>query len=111
MIHTFRLVKSGIAVLVFAAANITPVAASSGPAVYVADVEQLYVAVNNPVNVGATVVLAPGIYSLSPNDPAGIARPNRGRLDLQEDMSLYGVAGDHAAPDERRASARRSPVR
>lgn len=73
MIHKFRLVKSGIAVLVFAAANIASLAASPGPAVHVADVEQLYAAVNNPVNVGASVVLAPGIYSLSSNDPAGMA--------------------------------------
>ena len=97
MIHKFRLVKSGIAVVIFSAATITSVAASPGPAVYVADVEQLYEAVNNPVNVGASVVLAPGTYSLSPNDPAGIARPNLGRLELQEDMSLYGVAGERAA--------------
>jgi hypothetical protein len=97
MIHKFQLLKGGIAVLVFAAAPHTSTAASAGPAVYVRDVEQLYAAVDNSENMGATVVLAPGIYQLSPTDPAGIARPNRGRLELQKDMPLYGVAGDRAA--------------
>jgi len=97
MIHKCHLLKRGIAVLVFAAATITSTTAIAGTAVYVADVEQLYAAVNDPVNAGATVVLAPGIYSLSSKDPANIARPNGGRLDLQQDMSLYGVAGDRAA--------------
>ena len=97
MVHKLRLLKSGIAVLVFAAAPLTSTAASAGFAVYVSDVEQLYAAVDNPANTGASVVLAPGIYPLSPTDPAGIARPNRGRLELQKDMSLYGVAGDRTA--------------
>ena len=97
MIHKLQLLKRGIAVLVFAAAPLTSTAASAGSAVYVTDVEQLYAAVDNPANMGATVVLAPGIYQLSPTDPAGIDRTNLGRLELQKDMSLYGVAGDRAA--------------
>ena len=97
MVHKLRLLKSGIAVLVFAAAPLTSTAARAGFAVYVSDVEQLYAAVDNPANTGASVVLAPGIYPLSPTDPAGIARPNRGRLELQKDMSLYGVSGDRTA--------------
>jgi hypothetical protein len=96
MTHKFHLLK-GIAVLVFAAATFTSVTASAGAVVYVANVEQLYAAVNNIENVGATVVLAPRIYSLSVNNPAGAPRPNGGRLELQRDMSLYGVAGDRAA--------------
>ena len=92
MTHQFQLLKSGIAVLVFAAATFTSVSASgAGAVVPVADVEQLYAAVNAPANVGATVVLAPGFYILSANHPTG------GRLELQQDMSLYGVAGDRAA--------------
>jgi len=62
----------------------------------VADVEQLYAAVNDPANEGAGITLAPGTYVLSANNGAG-ARPNGGRLELQRDMSLYGVAGDRSA--------------
>lgn len=65
--------------------------------VSVADVEQLYAAVINPAHVGATVVLAPGIYSLSARNPAGVARPNGGRLELLQDMSLSGLADDRLA--------------
>jgi hypothetical protein len=62
-------------------------------AVTVSDVEGLYAAVNDPVNAGATVVLSPGHYSLTKLDPLGAARPNGGRLELQPNMSLLGVAG------------------
>jgi hypothetical protein len=65
--------------------------------VNVATVEELYTAVNNPVNAGNQIVLAPGIYTLSVNDPNGAARPNAGRLELQENMSLRGVVGDRGA--------------
>ncbi len=64
---------------------------------YVADVEQLYAAVNDPANEGAAIVLAPGTYVLSAMDAAGVARPNGGRLELQRDMSLYGVTNDRNA--------------
>ena len=97
MIHKFQLLRGGIALLLVAAAPITSTAASTGPAVYVTDVEQLYAAVDNPANMGAAVVLAPGIYQLSPTDPAGKDRTHLGRLELQKDMSLYGVAGDRGA--------------
>ena len=97
MIHKLQLLKRGIAVLVFVAGPLTSVAASAGSAVYVTDVEQLYAAVDNPANMGAIVVLAPGNYQLSPTDPAGKDRTNLGRLELQKDMSLYGVAGDRGA--------------
>ena len=63
----------------------------------VADVEQLYAAMNDPANEGAAITLAPGTYVLSVNDAAGDARANGGRLELQRDMSLYGVTGDRSA--------------
>jgi hypothetical protein len=97
MTHRFQWLKGGAAVLVVAAATITPITGRAATAVYVADVEQLYAAVNSPANVGASVILAPGSYSLSSTNSAGTARPNGGRLDLQQDMSLYGVGGDRAA--------------
>ncbi len=59
--------------------------------IVVANVDELYGAVNDPANAGATVVLAPGRYVLSAD------RPNGGRLELQTDMSLIGVEGDRAA--------------
>ena len=65
--------------------------------VLVLNVEQLYASVNNTGNAGKTIQLTPGIYSLSPNGPTGLPRPNGGRLDLQHDMSLSGVIGDRSA--------------
>jgi hypothetical protein len=65
--------------------------------VNVTNVEELYAAVNNSANAGNQIVLAPGIYTLSVNDPNGAARPNAGRLELQENMSLRGVVGDRGA--------------
>ena len=63
----------------------------------VTDVEQLYAAVNNPANEGTAITLAPGTYVLSVTNAGGVARPNKGRLELQRDMSLYGVTGDRSA--------------
>ena len=97
MTQQFRFLEQCAGALVFAAAITTSAVASAGPVVNVADVEQLYSAVNNPLNEGAAVVLAPGIYPLSATDPASMARPHGGRLELQKHMSLYGVAGDRAA--------------
>ena len=97
MIDKLRLLKRGIAILLFVGASLTSIAASAGTVVYVADVESLYDAINNCPCEGATVVLAPGNYLLSAKDPLGNDRPNGGRLELQKDMSLYGVAGDRAA--------------
>lgn len=65
--------------------------------VYVTNVEQLYAAVNDPANTGAVILLSPGNYLLSVTNGAGSARPNAGRLELQRDMSLYGVTGDRGA--------------
>ena len=69
----------------------------SAQLINVDNVEALYAAVNDPANVGATIALAPGTYILTVNDPQDTPRPNRGRLDLQEDMSLIGVKGDRSA--------------
>jgi len=66
-------------------------------AIPIPDVEALYNAVNNPANAGATLVLSPGAYHLSPVDPYNVARPKGGRLELQPDMSLQGVIGDQGA--------------
>lgn len=63
----------------------------------VASVEQLYAAVNDVANAGAAVILAPGTYILSATNAGGAARPNAGRLELQPDMSLFGVSGDRSA--------------
>jgi hypothetical protein len=63
----------------------------------VSDIEQLYAAVNNVVNAGAAITLTPGTYVLSSHDPAAAPRSNGGRLELQHDMSLYGVTDDRSA--------------
>jgi hypothetical protein len=80
-----------------AAATAARTAVASSVSLGVADVEQLYRAVNDPHNAGAAIVLAPGIYVLSARDANGAARPNGGRLELQPDMSLTGVANDRSA--------------
>ena len=86
-----------MAVLTAALALNAGIVCAADSTIFVNDVEQLYTAVNDPANEGAAVVLAPGTYALSVIDAAGAARPNGGRLELQPDMSLYGVAGDRAA--------------
>ena len=63
----------------------------------VTNIEELYAAVNNPANAGNQIVLAEGVYQLSATAPGGAARPNGGRLELQENMSLRGVAGNRGA--------------
>ncbi len=55
--------------------------------VQVATVDELYAAVNDPNNAGATILMAPGTYTLN----AGY--PNGGRLELQNDMGLQGQPG------------------
>jgi hypothetical protein len=63
----------------------------------VANVEQLYAAVNDVANAGRQIVLSPGTYVLSATDGSSAARPNAGRLELQLNMSLDGVEGDRSA--------------
>ncbi len=55
----------------------------------VSDVEALYDAVDNPSNAGKTIVLKPGSYVLS-RHRGTLERLNKGRLELQQDMSLRG---------------------
>jgi uncharacterized delta-60 repeat protein len=69
----------------------------SGQTITVTKVEELYAAVNDMANIGATLVLTPGEYMLSVNQPDGTPRPNGGRLEFQENMSLVGVIGDRDA--------------
>jgi hypothetical protein len=71
--------------------------ASAGTVVQVANVEQLYAAINDPANAGSTILLAPGTYTLSARNASALARPNAGRLELQQDMSLSGVVDDRSA--------------
>jgi hypothetical protein len=70
---------------------------AAAPQINVANVEELYAAVNNSANAGNQIVLAAGVYTLSPTAPGGAARPNGGRLELQENMSLKGAVGDRNA--------------
>jgi hypothetical protein len=70
--------------------------ASLKAALPVANVEQLYAAVNDAANAGTDILLSPGIYVLSATTGSGAARPNGGRLELQLNMSLYGVTGDRS---------------
>lgn len=72
-------------------------AASAQTIISVFNVDDLYTAVNDTNNAGATVLLAPGVYMLSTTDSNGAPRPNGGRLEFQRDMSLIGVEGDRQA--------------
>lgn len=56
--------------------------------IYISNVDELYIEINNPNNAGATLVLAPGTYSLNAN------HPKAGRLELGYDMSLTGQPGN-----------------
>jgi hypothetical protein len=84
------LIASFVAVAALAAGSFVPAA---GSVIEVSDVEQLYDAVNEPANAGATIVLAPGTYILTRTKSGVGPRPNGGRLELQTDMSMSGVAG------------------
>jgi len=55
--------------------------------VYVSNVDELYAAINNADNKGATIVVAPGTYLLN------ASHPNAGRLELLNNMSLQGQPG------------------
>jgi hypothetical protein len=68
----------------------------TGTSLFVGNVEELYAAVNDVANTDARIILAPGTYLLTASNDGG-ARPNAGRLELQQGMSLYGVAGDRSA--------------
>jgi hypothetical protein len=82
-----------LAIFVLSVSSIVAAAAS----IQVNNVEELYTAVNDSANVDTDLILAPGTYLLSVNGPGGVPRPNRGRLELQENMSLIGLEGDRGA--------------
>ncbi|MEO6005187.1 MAG: hypothetical protein ABIZ04_01940 [Opitutus sp.] len=84
----------GTLLLTLAFAASLPAAANP---VYISNVEQLYAAVNDPANAGATLELAAGTYMLSPTDGFGQPRPKAGRIELQPNMSIVGVVGDRSA--------------
>src|SRR5205807_6764506 len=71
--------------------NFHPAWQPLAPMVSVTSIEELYSAVNNAQNAGSRIVMAPGVYMLSVNGVGGAARPNGGRLELQDNMSLQGV--------------------
>jgi len=58
--------------------------------IHVNTVKELYSAINNSANRGATVRLAPGTYLLSTLNERGVLRRNRGALRLPPGMSLVG---------------------
>ena len=55
--------------------------------IHVANLDQLYAAINDPANTDSKIVLAPGTYLLSAGYPHG------GRLELEYNMSLAGQPG------------------
>lgn len=87
----------------FGCEEVEPPVATSGDTalqklnVVVDDVEQLYAAVNNPDNIGKRLLLNCGTYVLSVNDPSGNPRPNGGRLEFQQDMSLTGIFNNRSS--------------
>lgn len=89
-------VPMGIA-LVFSVFGNAGTAYAESSTIVVNNVERLYEVVNDSANAGAAVFLSPGVYTLSAIDPGGTPRPNGGRLDLQADMSLYGLVGVRGA--------------
>jgi hypothetical protein len=86
--------KQLVTLAIFATALGSAAPAHSGinVTVFVTNVNELYAAVNSVENAGATIVLGPGVYTLSARD-GELERQNGGRLDLQPDMSLSGVVG------------------
>lgn len=88
---------TGLVILVVTNAVAIELAERNASDVSVSNVEELYAAVNDPLNAGTRIVLSPGVYALSHLDAAGQPRPNGGRLEFQENMSLVGVIGDRSA--------------
>jgi hypothetical protein len=82
--------RNGISTLFIALLLTTSASAEERTVINVANVEELYAAVNNPEYIGAIVVLAPGTYTLTLNDANHRARPNAGRVVLQSGMTLIG---------------------
>lgn len=80
--------------------------------VTVANVEQLYAAVNNPANDNVRIVLAPGTYALTELPPCSTLpcpppRPALGRIVLRQGMDLIGSNSyllEHGIPQARDAT-------
>lgn len=87
--------KSALIKILLTLVFVTSLSAAANP-LYISNVEELYSAVNNPANAGATLQLAAGTYMLSPADPFGQPRPKGGRVELQPNMSIVGVVGDRS---------------
>lgn len=87
---------SGKCILLWVVMFTLPVAAVARM-IKISNVEELYSAVNDPTNTGASLVLAPGSYMLSATDSNGAERPNDGRIELQMNMSIVGLVGDRDA--------------
>jgi hypothetical protein len=81
----------------YIAASLIVLSISEGAAaqtITVSNVDELYNAVNDSANAGATIVLAPGTYMLSVTGANNVPRPKGGRIEFQPDMSLRGVEGN-----------------
>lgn len=72
-------------------------ALEKGNKVLICDIEQLYAAVNDSTKCGKILHLSAGTYILSVNDSAGTPRPNGGRLELKQNMSLSGIYNNRSA--------------
>jgi hypothetical protein len=87
--------SSSICILMWLIGILSPAAVAQ--VIQISNVEELYSAVNDPANTGATLVLTAGTYMLSATDLNGAPRPKGGRIELQMDMSIVGVEGDRDA--------------
>ncbi|MEO6000320.1 MAG: hypothetical protein ABIN89_26020 [Chitinophagaceae bacterium] len=65
-----------------------PLVLTQRKTIHVADVNQLYAAVNDSANAGVVIILAPGTYTLAST------KLNAGRLEFQQDMDLQGQEGN-----------------
>ena len=81
---------SGAAWLCLLLASTVSAQNASQKVIHVNTVKELYSAIGNSANRGATVRLAPGTYFLSTMDERGVLRRNRGALRLPPGMSLVG---------------------
>ena len=82
---------SGAASLCLLLASAVSAENPSQKVIHVNTVKELYSAVSNSANRGATVRLAPGTYLLSTMNERGVLRRNRGALRLPPGMSLVGA--------------------
>lgn len=88
--------KSALGTLLLTLVFVTSLPADAIP-LHISNVEELYSAINDASNAGASLELAVGTYMLSPTDPSGHPRPKGGRLELQQNMSIVGVVGDRSS--------------